>query len=783
MNKISKKIVALATMAAFVLTLVPAAAFADTYTGDPTKSTVKTAYATPDVAIDEQVVLTANIYESNGYTVADMDNVRIWAEDEQERVVTGATFNGESTTQDGVYDYDWSAATENGVVSGTLKNEQTFAVKFAAAGTYTIHVGQLQKQADGTSKVVEFTFNEDYQTINVLARTPNAITFTKDDTQHSNLPTEKNVITLDILTNFAGFEVGGVDTLTIKGNVTAKDGKPVDNATITMSADKTAIELAKTETTTDNQGNFDVTFALKDFVNGNITVKCGDLTYVLKVVAAKANAQTITTSLEDGYVLAGTDSLWNKGDYRSFADAVQFEIKDQKGELVTGDGLEKTEPAFGIGNVAGYQHENFVSIDEKPTKSTLTAGDLIVKWDNAAGAYTLYYKSGDAAKDLVPGKYTVSVGLLSHNSATATFNVAEYGTTQDMTVTMQAKPYGSANTEYYNITDEIALGDDLRLVAKYVDENGIKIPASDAEYGADGKAVEGRYSTLNPTQFGDLTNVFKLYSNSVVYESLIGTTIDVKVYDDTVKKLVQEKLTVVDAYDTYTLAFNPTEGDVNKDNKVAVSVVDADENLANKVDGTLYAYIADQSDKDAKVSVSVNDTVKNGKGSLEIYSDKETTVDVVVAVKSGAAIYAATLEYTVGAEDPYANQAVVMTIGSTDYVVNNEIISGDAAPYVDSAWRTMVPFRVLGETFGAKVAWDQDAQTVTYTYGDTELVMTIGEDTYTLNGEEQTMDTAPVLSGDRTYVPVRFVAEDLGYTVTALQDGETGLTASVVFQK
>lgn len=95
----------------------------------------------------------------------------------------------------------------------------------------------------------------------------------------------------------------------------------------------------------------------------------------------------------------------------------------------------------------------------------------------------------------------------------------------------------------------------------------------------------------------------------------------------------------------------------------------------------------------------------------------------------------------------------------------------------------MVPFRVLGETFGAKVNWDQDSQTVTYTYGDTELTMTIGEDTYTVNGDEKTMDTAPVLKGDRTYVPVRFVGEALGYTVTALQDGETGLTASVVFQK
>ena len=42
MNKISKKIVALATMAAFVLTLVPAAAFAAPSTVDPDKSTVQT---------------------------------------------------------------------------------------------------------------------------------------------------------------------------------------------------------------------------------------------------------------------------------------------------------------------------------------------------------------------------------------------------------------------------------------------------------------------------------------------------------------------------------------------------------------------------------------------------------------------------------------------------------------------------------------------------------------------------------------------------------------------
>ena len=244
-------------------------------------------------------------------------------------------------------------------------------------------------------------------------------------------------------------------------------------------------------------------------------------------------------------------------------------------------------------------------------------------------------------------------------------------------------------------------------------------------------------------------------------------------------------MTVVDAYNTYTLAFDPTTGAVNKDNTVEVSVVDEDGDVAKKVDGNLYAYVADQSNADAKVSLGVQEVggVENGTGELTIYSDKETTVDIVVAVKSGTAIYASTLEYTVGAADPNAENTVVMTIGSTDYVVNNSIVSGDAAPYIDSAWRTMVPFRVLGETFGATVDWDQDAQSVTYIYGDTELVMTIGEDTYTINGEEFNMDTAPVLSGDRTYVPVRFVAEGLGYTVTPLYDAESGLTASVVFQK
>lgn len=97
----------------------------------------------------------------------------------------------------------------------------------------------------------------------------------------------------------------------------------------------------------------------------------------------------------------------------------------------------------------------------------------------------------------------------------------------------------------------------------------------------------------------------------------------------------------------------------------------------------------------------------------------------------------------------------------------------------------MVPIRALMEAFDAEVVWDEanpDVVTVNYD-GGTQIVMNVDDETYTINGEEGTMDTVPVNNNGRVYVPVRFVAEGIGFTVTALQDAETDLTASVVFQK
>ena len=70
----------------------------------------------------------------------------------------------------------------------------------------------------------------------------------------------------------------------------------------------------------------------------------------------------------------------------------------------------------------------------------------------------------------------------------------------------------------------------------------------------------------------------------------------------------------------------------------------------------------------------------------------------------------------------------------------------------------MVPIRVITETLGGTAQWNADTRTVTLNIDGKTLAMTIGQ---TISG----FDAAPIILNDRTYVPVRYVAEMLGASV------------------
>ena len=75
--------------------------------------------------------------------------------------------------------------------------------------------------------------------------------------------------------------------------------------------------------------------------------------------------------------------------------------------------------------------------------------------------------------------------------------------------------------------------------------------------------------------------------------------------------------------------------------------------------------------------------------------------------------------------------------------------------------RTLVPLRFIAEGFGADVQWDDATRTVTITLGDKIIKMPIDSSTYELSGRTFNLDVPARIMNGRTMVPVRVVAESL----------------------
>ena len=159
----------------------------------------------------------------------------------------------------------------------------------------------------------------------------------------------------------------------------------------------------------------------------------------------------------------------------------------------------------------------------------------------------------------------------------------------------------------------------------------------------------------------------------------------------------------------------------------------------------------------------------------------ETTQDgtVVNKVVTGKQVKYYTGTQIIAVGTQGVGDVVVMSIGSNEIVINDAKATIDAAPIVENN-RTFVPFRALAEAFGATVAYDEATQAVTAELNGVTVVMTIGSAEYTVNGEAKTADVAPFINGSRTMVPVRFAAEAFGIKVIPTYD-ENGATADILF--
>ena len=779
MNKISKKILAIVTMAAFVVTMMPFAAFAadtgNTADYETSLSYVGTVDSEETADVNEKVDVAFEINDANGNPVksaGDAVATYFWVTDESGNVAR--TVNYFSDNEQPITGTDKVKTINQGKVLklGTVQDAKEIKVSFTQPGTYTLHAGanyDLSKDVTDVTKLSMLQTEEGYNTIEVTAESAEIDGITVDG---QNGVTVKDNGEGNFTVNE---KIKPNSTATQRLTVTAKDGSAVaknENFTIDTSSSNinvTAKDMRGNDfeagtATTDRNGQFQLVYTVAKAGEYKIYLESEDgYEAVINVTSDDINvypADIVAT--EDNAKVLNKDTL-NAEATAYLSDAVQFQITDNNGTVLEGEDAIDGEPA--TEGAADY-----VKLLDKPEKFDAdNASKFALAWDSDEEVYTLSY----TGKNLVDGEYTVRVALEETGEyADVTFTVDTYGKTQSIKI---------------DTDEEVVLGQPVTGKVVEVDENGLEKPMKNTDYSLSitGKALNDEKVSWSEedTKFskGTIADRFNLLD-------IAGTQISIIAVSEKYGMATADVTAVAQA-STASLSFDSTNGVADKNNTVNVSVVDEDGNVMDKVSGKVYAYVADQSNEDAKVEVDVmnsDDKASKGKARISIYSNLETTVDVVVAIQAndndGSAIYADTLEYTIGEEDINADTIVAMTIGSSDIIVNNDIVSGDAAPFVDSNWRTMVPVRALSEAFGGSAEWDGDARTVTVVNGDTTIVFNADSDKYTVNGEEKTMDTNLTIVDGRTYVPVRFVADELGYQITVLKDAQ-GLTAGVVFQK
>ncbi len=104
--------------------------------------------------------------------------------------------------------------------------------------------------------------------------------------------------------------------------------------------------------------------------------------------------------------------------------------------------------------------------------------------------------------------------------------------------------------------------------------------------------------------------------------------------------------------------------------------------------------------------------------------------------------------------------------------IDGKNIVSDVAPFINNE-RTLVPIRVISENLGYNVNWDNNSRKVTVKNNDKTIELFIGKKKVSVNGVDNSIDVAPMIKNERTFVPLRFISESFDNDVNWDKDTRT----------
>ena len=757
-----------------MMTLMPVAAFAGTV-GVAEAPEADMSYFVADG--DDQTVTLKKAKEGLVFNAvlqdADEDattgTIYVWAKDANGTVSSALSILDNAGTQTDVdIDGVWKIADAN--------NNTDYKLAFSRAGEYTVYAGLVKKGVTDVDSLSKINVFGDPSKIKVTGSSANPddylatidgdTTLTNEEDQlpadsdkklgkitlvPNNVESNKYTVSFEEVTEWK-------DITDSEGKVTGKEPKTVRdlrNKTVTISTNSSSIEVNKETATTNSRGEID--FKVSASVEGTyeIELEIDGVSWTVEVQVGNTSAT---------YIELGNQPKAPQAQYAGLGHKIRFAISDINGNIVkpaNGETVATNEEIAGMEKTLKNVDGKYIVLTEKPSASNLESEELGLAFD---ADKQQWYLTGITTLD-AEGTYEVKVILDNGAYATATWEVKKF-----------QKPV-KLRIDYPTTTVELG-GKISPDQVVYVDANDVEKNATDADFAATGYAVQN---------LKDRTITVK------TDEKYVGAKINVTAVSEKYDLVATAELTVAEG--ASEIAFADKTAEVNVNNKIVWNVVDSNGNkvaLGSEVVKADVSYVVLDKPEGAKVSTNdvtvVSDLKSKGEGKLALTSNKVGNVAVQVILKAEYKVaddtekvqvkyYTGTQIFAVG--NGSVGDVVVMSIGSNEIIVNDAKATIDAAPMVQND-RTYVPFRALAEAFGAEVAYDEATQAVTAELNGVTVVMTIGSATYTVNGEEKTMDVAPFINGSRTMVPVRFAAEAFGIKVIPTYD-ENGATADILF--
>lgn len=711
----SKKLFAILTLVAFMMTLLPMAAFAMSVSASYI-TTDKDSVATSSTSIHRPIKITFVGRDANGAALAAGTNVLVYLTSNndatavgvlKDNYVAGLDVSASKTTM--------STDKEVYLVSGTemvgsegaevvLKMDSNGrAVLYAYSkigGTAKLGFYNKAKDADD-----ELLIGEKTLTFEASAASINGIKF---DSTHASTT--------------AGTEQ------TIKAQVYDSNNNGMEGKEVTFYVQKgsSASFVSLGTATTDDLGIAQLKYtptAAKD--NYDLKAVCGEKSKVYSAQAGKAKfdvdaAAPIKIEAKEEAVYADKD----------LTTKIKFFLYDSYGNKVY-----KTDYVT-------------ITYSAVPSDSGLE-DDALTDLGDATDKY--WY--GNFTPD-VEGLYTVKAKINSTGLSTSTkVTVGDFGTVQSVTVKLaDDDDIGIKTTnKVTGSTTRLASANSNTLRVKLVDENGLEKNATSDDVvmtSNNTSLVSFEDSTAFNKAFGPIDNSKGTATVTVIHKDTgLSASLDINVVGG-----------------VSTLAETVAVSD--KSANVTIQEIDsAGVKTFPGADTEYSVYVPS--------GVTISDKVviddKKGYGSFTVSSDSYGTKSVTVALATGTS---KTFTITFAAPVPKAEGAsekVTMFIGNTGYVKDGSAAITDVAPFVQNG-RTFVAVRPLADAFGAEIGWDETTKTVTLTRADKTVTIVIGSSTITVvsNGVTSTVtaDEPAFVKDGRTVLPFRAVGEAFGYSVS-----------------